>query len=135
MPNLLLIAPLLVDCLLCAAFGGSLLPGRTPLLTVLARQAHGHELDAKTSAYTRRLTTVWALCPAALAALIIAGLLNSALTPLAIGVALAQGPLFFILLVGEHFVRRRHLDHLQHMRFVDFLRFLRRVDYRAALRD
>ncbi len=135
MASLLLLPPLLLDAVLCFLFSKGLLQGRAALLTTLAMQARGHELDAKTTRYTRYATAAWAICAGTLASLIIAGLLIESLHPVAVAAALFQGPCYLTLLVTEYLVRRLHLDHLEHMGFWDFLRFLRRVDYRAALRD
>ncbi|MGI9450625.1 MAG: hypothetical protein ACR2QH_08330 [Geminicoccaceae bacterium] len=135
MSSLLLLPPLFLDVVLCLLFSKGLLRGRTALLTALAMQARGHELDAKTTRYTRCATTVWAAFAGLLALLISLGLLVDGWYPLAAATALSQGPLYLLLLVMEFLVRRHHLDHLEHMGFVDFVRFLRRVDYVAALRD
>ncbi len=135
MSSLLLLPPLLLDCLLCLLFGRSLRPGRTALLTKLAQQARGHELDAKARRYTRVVTWVWASAAGLLASLLLAGLASPALRPLANVAAMGQGPFYLTLLVGEYLVRRRYLAHLPHMSLVRFLLFLRQVDYRAALRD
>ena len=135
MSSLLPLPPLFLDVVLCLLFSKGLLRGRTALLTALAKQARGHELDAKATRYTRYATAVWAAFAGSLALLISLGLLVDGWYPLAAATALCQGPLYLLLLVAEFLVRRRHLDHLEHMGFVDFVRFLRRVDYVAALRD
>ncbi|MGI9491326.1 MAG: hypothetical protein ACR2QF_02755 [Geminicoccaceae bacterium] len=135
MSSLLLLPPLLLDVVLCFLFSKGLLRGRTALLTALAMQARGHELDAKATRYTRYATAVWGAFSGMLAVMIILGLLVDGWYPLAAATALTQGPLYLLLLVTEFTVRRHHLDHLEHMGFLDFVRFLRRVDYVAALRD
>lgn len=135
MSSFLLLPPLLLDGVLFLLFSKGLLQGRTALLTALAMQARGHELDAKTTRYTRCATAVWAVCAGSLALVILSGLLVDSLHPIAVAAALTQGPCYLTLLVTEYLVRRQYLDHLEHMGFWDFLRFLRRVDYVAVLRD
>lgn len=135
MSSFLLVPPLLVDGFLFLLFGKGLRPGRTALLTSLATQARGHELDAKTTRYTRRVTAVWAGSAGLLFLLMAPGLVFESWRPVALTLAFAQGPFYATLLIAEHVFRRHHLDHIKHMRFIDFLRFLRRFDYAAALRD
>lgn len=135
MASLLLLPPLLLDVVLCFLFSKGLLRGRRALLTALAMQARGHELDAKATRYTRYATAIWAICAGVFALIIGGGLLIETLQPMATVAALSQGPCYLTLLVSEFLIRRRYLDHMEHMGFRDFLRFLRRVDYKAALRD
>ena len=135
MASFLLLPPLLLDVVLFFLFSKGLLHGRKALLTALAMQARGHELDPKTTRYTRCATAVWAIVAGIFGLAISAGLLIESLKPIAIVTALTQGPFYLVLLISEYLVRRRYLDHLEHQGFWDFLRFLRRVDYRAALRD
>lgn len=135
MASFLLLPPLLLDGVLFFLFSKGLLHGRKALLTALAMQARGHELDPKTTRYTRYATAVWAISAGFFGLLILAGLLVETLKPIAVVAALTQGPCYLVLLVSEYLVRRHYLDHLEHMSFWNFLRFLRRVDYRAALRD
>ncbi len=135
MAPLLLLPPLLLDLALFFLFSKGLLQGRRALLTALAMQARGHELDAKATSYTRFATAVWAVIAGFFALLITTGFLVESLRPLAVVAALSQGPCYLTLIVAEFLVRRRYLNHMEHMGFWDFLRFLRRVDYRAALRD
>lgn len=130
-----LLPPLLLDILLAWLFGKGLRPGKTPLLTTLATKARGHALDARTTCYTRQITTLWAASAAVLALLIAPGLLVDGWRPVAAIAALCQGPFYLLLLIAEHVFRRHHLDHIEHMGFIAFLRFLRRVDYAATLRD
>jgi len=135
MSSLLLLPPLFLDVVLFLLFSKGLLWGRTALLTALAMQARGHELDAKATRYTRLATAVWAGLAGSLALLIVLGLFVDGWYPLAVATALTQGPCYLALLISEFLVRRHHLDHMEHMGFLDFIRFLRRVDYVAALRD
>ncbi len=135
MSSLLLLPPLFLDVVLFFLFSKGLLWGRTALLTALAMQARGHELDAKATRYTRYATAVWAALAGMLALMIISGLLIEGWYPLAVATALTQGPCYLALLVSEFLVRRQYLNHMEHMGFLDFIRFLRRVDYVAALRD
>jgi uncharacterized membrane protein len=135
MTTLFLLPPLLLDTLLCWLFGRGLRPRKTALLTKLASQARGHALDARTIAYTRGVTLVWAASAALFVMLIAPGVLIDDWRPVAAIAALCQGPYYLALLIAEHLFRRRYLDHLDHMSFFAFLRFLRSVDYAAALRD
>lgn len=52
---------LVIPLLLGAMFGATLLPGREPLITGIARAERGGTLAADLALYTRRLTQLWTL--------------------------------------------------------------------------
>lgn len=78
-PALLYVIPHVAAYLfLLGLFGRTLLPGREPLITSVARRVHG-ELPADIEAYTRRVTWAWSLFFGAMA---LSSLLLYALAPL-----------------------------------------------------
>jgi uncharacterized membrane protein len=55
----LFLPPVLLPMALGLLFGESLLPGRTPLITRVARAARGGSLPSELALYTRRVTMLW----------------------------------------------------------------------------
>src|SRR5262245_52950230 len=107
MKELFLLPPLLVDCVLFAIFASGFLPGRTPILTVIARQARSHEIDAKTIAYSRKATAAWAAMSGLLGLFFATALILPALRGVASVAAFFQFPAYICLMVAEYRVRRR----------------------------
>ena len=125
LPHLLFISALLL------LFGRTLLPGREPLVAVIARSVHG-PLAPAVARYTRRVTQFWTGLFALL--LVEIGLL-AWLAPLQIG-TLVVGLLNFILIallfVTEFFWRRRCLPEIEHIGFWSYLQVLRKFDFRKV---
>ncbi len=128
--TLLKLPPVLINGVLCLAFGYTLLPGRKPLISRFAELMHGHALDALSQRYTRGVTLLWSVLFALLT-----------LESLLLGM-LAEPHLWslftnflnylFVLLVFvvEYRLRLRRLPHLEHAGFFRFLLDLRRIDWR-----
>jgi uncharacterized membrane protein len=102
-------------------FGRTLIAGRQPLCTRLARAVHAvvtpqHEI------YTRQVTIAWTLFFVAMA---LASTLLFFLAPLAtwsVFANLLTLPLVALMFIGEYWVRRWALPEMRHMRILDAVR-------------
>ena len=106
---------------LAVAFGVSLLPGRVPLCTRWAHQAHGG-LSAEALRYTRAVTAAWTLFFMAIVAL--SATLYAA-APRLVWSAFSNFvvlPLIAVMFALEQLVRRRQLPSMVHIGVVDTLR-------------
>lgn len=100
--------PIVVHLALFWFFARTLLRGREPMISVIARLERG-ALDATLALYTRRLTLIWALMFLALAAASLYCALEANLGGLVLGyVPVAM--LFF----GEHVYRRLRFPQYRH---------------------
>ncbi len=107
---------------LAAWFGGSLLPGRVPAVTAMARLIHAQPLDAATLRYTRGVTWLWTLFFLANGAL---SLLLFAWAPVEVWSLHANvltGPLVALVFLAEMLVRRRVLPAQQRPALRDMIR-------------
>nr|WP_321986410.1 hypothetical protein [uncultured Lichenicoccus sp.] len=115
---------------LTALFGASLLPGRTPLVTAMAREVE-QQVTPRILAYTRRVTWLWTLYgPTQVAA----SMLLLALAPLriwSIFVNLLDLPLLVAVFLGEFAFRRWWLRGESQARLADGWHAARRR-WRAA---
>jgi len=64
--------PILIYVFVCWAFARTLLPGREPLVTRIARLVRDGELPQPLVEHTRRVTWLWAVVPALMAAISLA---------------------------------------------------------------
>jgi len=100
-----------IYCFLLWLFGRTLLRGREPLITGVARRVHG-TLEPEIEAYTRRVTQAWCLFFAAQLAV---SALLFALVPLPVWslfVNLLNAPLLVLMFAGETLYRGyRYPDH------------------------
>jgi uncharacterized membrane protein len=99
--------------LLCLMFARTLAPGREPLCTYFARMVHG-SLDMEIENYTRRLTRIWAMFFAAVAATSSALFFGATLTTWSTFAYFFTGPLVGLMFVIEYIVRRRLLPQMEH---------------------
>ena len=105
---------LLFNSLLMILFGGTLLPGREPLISSLARRVHG-SLPTEIAAYTVTVTWVWTIY---FAATIGISLLLYFFAPLTVWSFFANVlgiPLAILLFVGEYFYRIRSIPNFPHV--------------------
>ena len=105
---------LLFNSLLMILFGSSLLPGREPLISSLARRVHG-SLPAEIAAYTVKVTWVWAIY---FAATIVISLLLYFFAPLTVWSFFANVlgiPLAILLFVGEYIYRIKTIPNFPHV--------------------
>jgi len=125
--TLFLLPPVLINLLLALVFGGTLLPGATPLITQFA-QIMEDDLDAKALGYTRQVTIAWALffilmsTEALLLALYASPFIWSLFTNFLNYLFLL---LFFLL---EYRLRIHHITEMEHPGFIDFIRSLTKID-------
>lgn len=125
---------MVIDALVAGLLLRSLLPGRTPLITRIAILARGDPLPPEVVRYTRRVTQLWLIVFAGLAAVIGAALIGLLPQGASLSGVLGQGPVCLAVLLLEYGFRRWHLRNLSHPGLLAFLGFLRRVDYRMLLR-
>ncbi len=105
---------LLFNSLLMILFGSSLLPGREPLISSLARRVHG-SLPVEIAAYTVGVTWAWAIY---FATTIVISLLLYFFAPLTVWSFFANVlgiPLAILLFVGEYFYRIRSIPNFPHV--------------------
>lgn len=110
-----------IHLFLALAFGGTLRPGHTALITQLARRVH-REFTPAMAAYTRQLTIMWTLyfvVTATLSLLLYAfasfdawALFANLLTPIAVAV----------VFVGEHWIRYRLHPEFERATYADAIR-------------
>ena len=113
---------------LLVLFAGSLRPGQTPLVSLLARRIRG-TLSPAIAVYTRRVTIVWcgfcALQLLASAALFVL----APRTVWSLFVNVLDTPLLAALFAGEYLVRRWRLPAEQHSPFLATLRSARAIHH------
>jgi len=122
------VPPVAIDALLLWFFGRTLLPGREPLVTSIARFVRG-ELAPEIERYTRRVTWAWCAFFAGLAAVSLA---LAAFAPLAVWSLFANAlvlPLVAIMFAGEYGYRRWRFPGYTHLSPVALLRRLVRGGY------
>lgn len=100
-----------VHSALIVFFGGSLLKGREPLVTIFMRRIRG-TLQPELVRYGRQVTILWCICSAAQLATSAALLLTAPLATWSFFINVLSLPLVFLVFAGEivyHTVRFRHL--------------------------
>jgi uncharacterized membrane protein len=105
---------LLFNSLLMILFGSSLMPGREPLISSLARRVHG-SLPKEIAAYTVKVTWVWTIY---FAATIVISLLLYFYAPLTVWSFFANVlgiPLAVMLFVGEYLYRIKTIRNFPHV--------------------
>lgn len=126
----LFIPPILLPTAMGMLFGESLLAGRTPLITRVARAARGGSLPPELALYTRQVTRLWT-------GLLLGIALVSA--TLALWAPLHAWSLFTnlisYLILGcvfpvEYAWRRWHYRQFDHPGFWDYLKLVARINYR-----
>jgi uncharacterized membrane protein len=126
----LFIPPVLLPLVISLTFGESLLPGRTPLITRIARAARGGALPPELAPYTRRVTLLWTAVLFAIAA---TAALLALLAPLPLWSTFTN--LVSYLIVGalfplEYAWRRWRYSHLEHPGFWAYVKMIARLNYR-----
>lgn len=125
----LYLPPVIVPLLLWAAFFRSLMPGRTPMITGIARAVRG-SLSDELSRYTRSVTVLWCCIFGALS-------MGSILLPMVASPhvwSLFANFLNYVFIalvfVGEFIYRQYRFRDIEHLGFVSYLQSLRRVGMR-----
>lgn len=121
--------PVLVCIALGWFFGRTLLPGRTALISLLARAIRG-PLPPPVARYTRAVTIFWCVTMLVMA---LANLALAVLAPIDLW-SLCTNFLNYVivalLFIAEWFVRQRAIGDYEDMNWREYLTALRRVDYR-----
>lgn len=126
---LLYLPPIIIPMLLGSVFLRTLLPGETPLVTIIAERARG-PLPEEMRRYTWRVTLMWG-------SFFVAMLLWSALLPWLTTVMLWSLFTNFLnylmaalLFVGEYIYRRWRFQDYDHPGFIDYIKIVVRADIR-----
>lgn len=107
-------------------FGRTLLPGREPIVTRLARIVHGH-LPGEIVDYTRRVTWAWCLFFACQVALSLLLYLFAPRAAWSLFVNVLSGPLVALMFVSEYVWRLYRYRNFQHSSLMQVVRaFTRR---------
>ena len=117
--------PVLIDLALCWLFGRTLRRGAEPLITSFARHAHAGDLPPDIPAYTRRVTLVWTLLFAAMAAAAAGLAAFGSERAWTFFVYVASPALVAALFLGEFTWRRVRFRHHPRQRLADMLQYLR----------
>ena len=126
----LFIPPVLLPAALGTVFGESLLPGRTALITRVARASRGGDLPLELAHYTRGVTLVWTL---ALFALALTSIVLAAFAPLRTWSVFTNFISYLILgalFPLEYLWRRWRYPAFEHPGFWDYLKLVARTNYR-----
>jgi uncharacterized membrane protein len=111
----------LINLGLLALFGGSLLPGRTALITSVARRID-RQLPDRMLAYTRSVTAAWAIF---FAAQLLVSLGLFVFAPVAVWslfVNVLNGPLIALMFLGEYTYRLTHFRDYRHASIPEMVR-------------
>lgn len=122
---IIFVPPVLVNAVLCWAFWRTLLRGKVPMVSVFARHAHGGELADDLVVYTRRLTWVWSVFFAAMAAIAAALAVFGPLRAWSLFVNFGNPVLVAVLFLGEYAWRRVRYRHHRHTTLLDMTQYLR----------
>ncbi len=114
---------IMIHSSLLAVFAHSLQPGRTPLVTVLARRIRGPLAPAIVH-YTRRVTQAWCLFFGGQIAVSAALFLLAPVSVWSLFVNVLDGPSVLLMFVGEYGVRRVYLRDQPHISPIAFVRRL-----------
>ena len=120
----------LVSGRLLALFGGTLMPGRTPLITRLARRID-REYHAGMDGYTRGVTVAWTLFFAGQIAASMLSMLLASDARWSVTVDMLGLPLVAALFAGEYAVRRLRFRQQRHVSLRELVQAVRA----GALRD
>ena len=129
--DLVYLPPIVITLLLFWIFARTLRPGRTPLVTALARMARG-ELDPRVAAYTRGVTMLWA---GFLLLMTVELILLAAFAPIELWSLFANGVNYGLivgLFLAEYVFRRIYLSDVPHAGFMQYLKFIRRTNLMSA---
>jgi uncharacterized membrane protein len=118
----LFLPPMIFPALALLKFAGSLLPGRTPLVTQIATAAHGGTLPDELPAYTRAVTWSWTLILIAILAIDAALLAFGSREQWSLWANFIGYIFVGAVFVIEYIVRRIRFRDIEQQGFVDNLR-------------
>ena len=120
-PAVIALPAVLVPAFLCVVFGSTLRPGRTALITRIARAARP-SLSDEIARHTRLLTWLWTLLFAAMVGTSLVLLLVGRMDWWSLQTNLLNYLACATLFVGDFFYRRARFPDEPHMGFVDYMR-------------
>ncbi len=132
--SIVYLPPVLIAASLCGLFAGTLLPGRTPLITRFAALQHG-VIDLKIERYTRRLTQLWSCFFLCLAVEAIALALFAPLHVWSLFTNFINYLFVMVFFAVEYLVRINVLHHVRHPGFLPFLQSLVKFAPGSALKE
>jgi len=103
----LVLPPTLGNLTVAGVFAYTLLPGHEPAIVRVARVSRGGPVPADLAAYARKVTWLWALLPAAVAAAALSALALHGLAAWSWIANVANPALLLLAFVGEHALRGR----------------------------
>jgi uncharacterized membrane protein len=124
--------PVVLNLALCALFASTLRAGSEPLITRFARAERG-DMPADLASYTRRLTQIWVLFFALMAAISVALALLASAAAWSLFTNVVNYVLVLLMFVLEYGYRRIRYRHHRHAGPVEFLRRLH--TYRVFARN
>lgn len=110
------------DAFLASVFASTLRRGRVPLVTRLARAAHGGALPPAAERYSRRVTIAWVAFFVAVASVSTALYVGASREAWSLFVNLLVWPAVGAMFVVEYIVRRIVLRDMEHVSFADTIR-------------
>ena len=116
--------PIALNLALCALFARTLREGSEPMVSRFARLEHGGDLPAELVVYTRRLTAIWSVFFAAMAAISAALAVWAAPIVWSVFTNVVNYALVALMFAAEYTYRRVRYRHHRHAGVVDLLRRL-----------
>lgn len=117
--------PVSIHCSLLVLFAATLRRGRIPLISRFAEIEQG-ELSAELRTYTRRLTVIWCVFFATMAALALGLAVWAPMDVWFLHTSVTGHLLIAMLFLGEYLYRRRRYPHYSHASPWQLLRNIRR---------
>lgn len=124
---LLFAIPVLINTGFAIFFGQSLLPGKTPVITLYAILLRS-EIDPRVIAYTRHVTQLWTMFFIALATESLILAVFASIEIWSLFANFLNYVFIAVLFAGEYYYRIHHLNDLEHMSFPRFLHRLSKVN-------
>jgi uncharacterized membrane protein len=116
--------PVLIYCILLVSFASTLRPGGVPLISRFAQMEQG-ELSSELHTYTRRLTVIWCVFFAGMAALALALAAWAPVHIWSLHTFFFSYLLIAMLFLGEYIYRRWRYPHYRHANPWQLLRNIR----------
>jgi len=134
-PGLVLfVPPVAINLALAVAFGSSLLPARTPVISTFALMEQGR-LPLDLARYTRLMTWIWSVLFAAMAGVAAWLAVHG---PIEVWSTFVNGVSYLLvasLFVGEYGYRRRRFSHYRHATLLELVRNVRSAGLSSPRRN
>ncbi len=131
-PYAVFVPPLAINLLLLWFFGRTLVPGREPLVTAIARFVRGR-LDPEVERYARRVTWAWCGLFAANAAISAALAAFASLEAWSLYTNVVATALYALMFAGEYAYRRRRFPALEHVPPLQLIERLAKAGYFGSM--